>query len=255
MKFFEDADYPEIAEKLGVRVPQAHVIVHRALRRLGRELVSQMASAHGASECADALAKMAGLGGNDDEHADTPCPTCRPAWDEIVALRIGAWIPGPLLWPIMAARHRAHRIHAHLFNRLAGRLTPNGSLTADLISRAAVAALAVGVASTSLTPASGHTVPLRPAVTRPAPVTLADTRMPAAKLAVKPASRPVVRPAHITEPQGTGKAKSVDVVNAGGNHVTPPNGNEPPAARNDSYGGVIVCPGIGQSCDPPPPSH
>ncbi|MGH2830803.1 MAG: RNA polymerase sigma factor, partial [Actinomycetota bacterium] len=97
MKFFEGCDYPEIASALGVRIAQAHVIVHRALRRLGRELVNRMAAVHGASDCAPALLRMAGLSAVEDAHDADPCPACRPAWDEIVALRIGGWIPLPLL--------------------------------------------------------------------------------------------------------------------------------------------------------------
>ncbi|MHB8511127.1 MAG: RNA polymerase sigma factor [Actinomycetota bacterium] len=148
MKFFEGADYPQIAKELGVRVAQAHVIVHRALRRLGRELVHRMADAHGASSCTPALLRMAGLGSGDDEHDDAPCPTCAPAWDEISSLRIGAWIPGPLIAAFLSTRHRLHKIYASI----ASRMSAQSTLAADALSKAA-ACFAVGVAATSIAPA------------------------------------------------------------------------------------------------------
>jgi RNA polymerase sigma factor (sigma-70 family) len=95
MRFFESASYEDVAEALGVRVPQAHVVVHRALRMLGREMVRRLADAHGAAACAPALARMAGIGGGEEHgHGIEPCRLCRPAWDEIVALRaVNGFVP------------------------------------------------------------------------------------------------------------------------------------------------------------------
>jgi RNA polymerase sigma factor (sigma-70 family) len=95
MRFFEGASYEDVAEALGVRVPQAHVVVHRALRMLGRTMVRRMADAHGAAACAPALARMAGIGGDEEHgHGLEPCRACRPAWDEIAALRaVNGFVP------------------------------------------------------------------------------------------------------------------------------------------------------------------
>lgn len=87
LRYFDERDYEEIAQELAVRVEQAHVIVHRALRRLGTEIVKQLASTHGAERCASALASIAGIKPDGNGHGPTPCDRCRPVWDEIVALR------------------------------------------------------------------------------------------------------------------------------------------------------------------------
>lgn len=255
MKFFEGADYQQIADALGVRVPQAHVIVHRALRRLGRALVNQMADAHGASECAPALMQMAGLSGGDDltvdlHHDEGPCQTCRPAWDEIVALRIGAWVPAPLVGLTLALRKAAR----HAAAQIGGRLSPRGGLAADAAVRAATALVAVGVAITlSPSAAPAHTV-LSPrgvavapaAVSRPG---VGTAGIPATTSGAKSASAPKATTTR-TAPRST------DAVSAGGTHVSPPKADgQPGGVRNDQVGGTIVCTDISKPCDPPPPGH
>lgn len=241
MKFFDGADYPHIAAALGTSVPQAHVVVHRALRRLGRELVRQMAEAHGASECAPALARMAGLGGEDESHEHGPCPLCRPAWDEIAALRIGSWIPAPLL----AFRARVR----DAFDWLAGRIAVRGPLAADGASRAATALVAMGVAATTLAPPAVAF----PSAPRRTTVTVAD---PAAGAAAEAA--PVVAAPASSDSKRSGRigaSDRPDTVNAGPVRVAPPQDEEPGQVSQDGVGGTLVCTDINNPCGPPPPGR
>lgn len=93
----EGIGYKEIASDLGVRVPHAHLIVHRARRRLGQEIVRSLAGAMGVSRCAPALEAMAGLGKGGADHGPRPCADCRPVWEELLSLRglRALWPVGP----------------------------------------------------------------------------------------------------------------------------------------------------------------
>lgn len=126
-RYLEGLSYEEIARALGVRVEQAHVVVHRSVRRLGKHLVRTFAASHGALSCVPALEALF-LGGGEHtrgrpgraghgaalgsagriravgeteragEHDRGPCRKCRPAWDELAALRsLGLTAPGGLL--------------------------------------------------------------------------------------------------------------------------------------------------------------
>lgn len=93
----EGVGYKEIAADLGVRVPHAHLIVHRARRRLGQEIVRSLAESMGVAGCAPALEAMAGLGKGRSGHSPHPCADCRPVWEELLSLRglRALWPVGP----------------------------------------------------------------------------------------------------------------------------------------------------------------
>lgn len=242
MKFFEGADYDVIADHLGVRVAQAHVIVHRALRRLGRELIHRMAAAHGVSSCAPALARLAGLGGGDDSHEGAPCPACRPAWDEICALRIGAWVPLPLV----AFKFKVRG----LLDRVAGRVTVREPMIAEPASRAATAFVAMGVAASSLTPALAATPS---AVQRPAPVVAPAVAegVPGANEAATVATGTNAANTKKAAPKNAPAPRSVPV--APGTRINQPEqDHQPTQVGDDRVGGVVVCPNVTTGCDDDP---
>lgn len=99
LRHFEGEGYGEVASALGVRVSHAHLIVHRAKRRLAREIVRQLAEAMGTSGCAPALQAMAGLDDEPTDHDPGPCDECRPVWEELLSLRglRALWPAGPFL--------------------------------------------------------------------------------------------------------------------------------------------------------------
>ena len=100
LRFFEERSYEDIAVRLKVRVRQAHVVVHRAQRRLGKALVRRLAAAHDASSCAPALEELMGLGNRANGHGADPCERCRPVMDELHALRSLGMLPPAvgMLW-------------------------------------------------------------------------------------------------------------------------------------------------------------
>lgn len=244
MKFFEGADYQQIADALGVRVSQAHVVVHRSLRRLGRELIRQMADAHGAGACAPALTKLAGLATAAEErhasaHDAEPCPLCAPAWDEIQALRIGGMVA-----PLIAFKDQIRSIAG----KLAGRITVRGSLASDAVSRATTAFVAMGVAAATLSPVAA-TIPSeshRPTTRSEAPVAGTNVSTQAPPAAEAPPAAPAARPKRAAD----GAAKTVTVGPAG--RVTPPQKEEPGHVGNDDAG-LLVCLDPTRPCTPPPP--
>lgn len=251
MKFFEGADYPAIAEALGVRVPQAHVIIHRSLRRLGRELIRRMADAHGAGDCAQALVRLAGLStgeayhdnGHDSAHDSGPCALCAPAWDEIQALRIGAWLA-----PLVAFKNQIKSFA----NNLAGRMTPRGSLASDAVSRTATAFVALGVAASSMAPAvaSGPSVAQRPAAQVEAPAAGTSVQQAEAGTATAPGAKPVAR-----APMRPATASDRTTTAGTAGRVTPPSNEEPGHVSNDGVGGVLICTDVSKPCAPPPPGR
>lgn len=87
LRFVCEQDYTEVAGALGVSVQQAHVVLHRATRRLGRELVRRLAEPHRAAACVPALEQMLGLSSEVTEHGPVACGDCRPVMDELHALR------------------------------------------------------------------------------------------------------------------------------------------------------------------------
>lgn len=99
LRHFEGEGYGEVASALGVRVSHAHLIVHRARRRLAREIVRQLAEAMGTPGCAPALQAMAGLHEERGDHGPGPCDECRPVWEELLSLRglRALWPAGPFL--------------------------------------------------------------------------------------------------------------------------------------------------------------
>jgi|GEM_PF-1309725 len=247
MKFFEGAGYAEIAEALGVRVSQAHVIVHRSLRRLGRELIRQMADAHGAGQCAVALTRLAGLAtAAEDRHAsghdEGPCVLCAPAWDEIQALRIGG-----LIAPLIAFKDQIRS----LTEKLAGRITVRGSLASDAVSRATTAFVAMGVAAASMTPVAA-TLPSesqRPASRIEAPS--AGTNLTAEAPAAPAADRAPAAPPGAPPQRAADRSAPTTTVGEAG-RVTPPTDREPGHVGNDDAG-VLVCLDPTKPCEPPPP--
>ncbi|MGH8309594.1 MAG: RNA polymerase sigma factor, partial [Steroidobacteraceae bacterium] len=91
MRIFEDQPAHEAAEALGTTVARASVILHRALRRVRREVVRQLANHHSASpSCTRTLARQA-FGGTLRPHAG--CGPCAAVADEIAALSAQGLLP------------------------------------------------------------------------------------------------------------------------------------------------------------------
>lgn len=99
LRHLEGEEYREVASALGVRISHAHLIVHRARRRLAQEIVRQLADAMGTPGCAPALQAMAGLDDEETDHGPRPCAECRPVWEELLSLRglRAVWPVGPFL--------------------------------------------------------------------------------------------------------------------------------------------------------------
>lgn len=186
MRFYEELPYETIAEQLGVSVAQAHVVVHRSTRRLGRAIVRRLASAHEAGDCVPALESLLGMREQDDEHAD--CERCGPVLDELAVLRgFGVLpVPGALLATIRRALGDA-----------AARATQVVEPVSHLVP--ALAALGIVLATLSpVAPAPAATVPASPrspvmarAATAPhAVVARAQPSVVAPAAAVRPAPGP-----------------------------------------------------------------
>jgi RNA polymerase sigma factor (sigma-70 family) len=239
LRFFEGLDYAQIAARLGARVEQTHVIVHRATRRLGREVIRRLAQVHGASACEDALAGMAGLTSLVSEHGEGPCERCRPAWDEIGALRA---LPG--LAPIAAGPGMLRRMFGRIWTRAAG--------LADLSSNVAGAIVGVAVVVSSAAP--GGAVPAaRSTTARPnvRSVVPANVKAPAPIAPVQKVKAPVTTSSKSAPLNSGGENTNVGGVNLTdrGDHtqVEP----ETPQGSDSGGSGVVVCEPL-QPCPPPP---
>jgi RNA polymerase sigma-70 factor (ECF subfamily) len=136
LRFFEERSYEDIARELEVRVSQAHVVLHRSLRRLGRAIVRRLASAHGVSECAPALEEIAGFGRQANGHGAAACERCKPVLDELAALRTLGLLPAGFgaIW--------LRRIDTETLAR-----APSLS---DLIGQVTNAIVALGIAATAV---------------------------------------------------------------------------------------------------------
>lgn len=167
LRYFEGYDNSAVARTLGMRTPAVAVLVHRATKRLGREIIRRLAEAHGAGDCATALARMAGVektGEAAEHHA--PCRRCSPAWDEIAALRaLPAMLPGLPLRALVDLPARSG-----LFRRLAERACAILSTTSEPIRQAvASVVVAAGIATATLA-VPGMDAPFLPEP--PAPVSV-----------------------------------------------------------------------------------
>lgn len=242
MRYFGGHDYKEIAGALGVRVEQAHVVVHRAVRRLGREVVRRLADAHGASTCAPALARMSGIANGDGAgHEPGPCATCRPAWEEIVALR---GLPG--LVPAIP-------VHAARMRRLVGRASARASAVAEPVERVSSALVALGVAASATlgvpgTLGAGHSrSAAAAAIVGPAQAPARST----ASVGLPPPS-PTVRPVKHSPRVAAARVRT-PLVNTGAFSVA--KGDDHVQAEVErggtGSGGVVVCQPL-QPCPPSP---
>lgn len=239
LRFFEGCSYDEIADALGCRVAQAHVVVHRATRRFGRELVRQLAASHGAEPCVDFLEASAGIAAGDaNDHGATPCIRCRPAFDELAALRsIPALLPAVPL-PVSAIRRIVARVAQYGARvgepaaQLAHALAAFGVVTASVYG--ASAPRAVTPASAAV-PAVAASAPARAVVSAEAPALV--SRAPAA-----PARAPAA------------PVRTSDSVGVGGVSVTSSDSATQAEAQRGSAGwsGVVVCQPL-EPCPPPPP--
>ncbi len=157
LRYYEGRTYEDIAERLGVRIGQAHVVVHRSIRRLGREVVGVLAAAHGADSCAPALLRLSGLGeGGEAGHEDGPCIRCESTWEELVALRA---LPGLAFVPV--ARFGDIR-------RSIERIWTKAMSLAEPATAIAPALLAAGVTLAALVPPAAPQVSRAPAKQAPA---------------------------------------------------------------------------------------
>jgi len=150
-RFYDEQPYDRIAEGLGTSVAQAHVIVHRATRRLGRAIVRRLASVHEASGCVPALESLLGMREQDDEH--TGCDRCGPVLDELAVLRGFGVLPVPA--GILAMIRRA-------FGDAAARAAP----VVEPAIHLAPALAALGLVLATLTPAAPAPAAAEPASPR-----------------------------------------------------------------------------------------
>lgn len=168
LRYFEELDNAEIGRVLGMRSPAVAVLIHRATKRLGREIVRRLAEAHGAGDCTAALVQMAGIerAPKPEAHPE-PCRRCGPAWDEITALRaLPAMLPALRLEGLPRVAQRAG-----VFRRLAERATALAPALSEPICQAvASVAVAVGLATAGVAapPASVEApIPVEKAMTSP----------------------------------------------------------------------------------------
>jgi len=130
LRFLQECDYPEVADALGVSVAQAHVVLHRATRRLGRELVRRLAEPHNATACIPSIEAALGFTAEATEHIDGACAHCAPVLDELSALRAL-----PALTPAIG-----------LLQRLSAWMGSRAPALADPAGKLATLALAFGLA-------------------------------------------------------------------------------------------------------------
>lgn len=243
LRFEEGLGYPDIARALGCRIEQAYVVVHRATRRLGTEVVRQLAEAHGASECAPALAHMAGIGEPDGAtHADGPCARCRPAWDEISALRSVTAI-----FPSISVEGIARRISP--LRRLAGEVAAHVPVAAEPLGRVASGIVALGLAAATIAGPSG-TAPT------PAPSGIAE-KVPAVSGAAP--AKAARRGATVTQKQESARTPKEaggvrdPAFSAGGASVTRDDDSTRAEVQRDGPGwsSATVCEPL-EPCPPPP---
>lgn len=243
MRFFEERDYADIAQELGVRVEQAHVVMHRALRRLGAEIVKRLAGAHDAEACESALASMAGVVRDGEGHPPGPCDRCSPVWDEIVALR-GIQIALPVAGGGMPGVLR------RLVEETAVRLP---AVTAEP-SWLASAALAIGMAVATIASPPAALPPAEGAApaTAQRPAVAAVRRATPPTAAVARQDRPVAGSMPTEEASEPRPKRAVDAgpvsVNQDEGH-TQANAQTPGGGTG---GGAVVCQPL-QPCPPPPP--
>lgn len=106
LRYVSCAPYEQIAGELHLSVPQAHVVVHRAVRKLGREVVRAVAEAYGAHACISKLERLTGL--RADEHVAEPCAMCKEAWSDLSMLRrVQALLPFMMVRRVFTKSHLA----------------------------------------------------------------------------------------------------------------------------------------------------
>lgn len=168
MRYVSEASPAEIAETLGVTVPVARVVVHRAIKRLRTQTVLLLAGHHGAGrECAARLQRQASSGiptGHDQ------CGACAAVADEIAALTAHSLLPVAAL---PAARHAASRLQEFAAS-LKTHVHGWESRTAEA---AAVLLIATGMVTPGATPATAS----RPSVAVAAPRSSTPVALPAPK--------------------------------------------------------------------------
>lgn len=238
LRFFEAASYEEIAEALGVKVAQAHVVVHRAIRRLGRDLVRYLAEAHGAEDCAPSLVRMAGVDPTSagEGHA-RPCVRCSSAWDEISALRA---LPGIVPVAALGLGRVRHAIE---------RVLHRGSALAEPGTQLAHVAVAFGIAAATFVPAAASVTasPLRSATT---PVT-AQAAPPSQPTVTGTATAPKPAVATRRATTTTSSSSSQSVVGGPVNVTTSDSHTQAQAGTGSGSAGAVVCKPL-EPCPPPP---
>jgi RNA polymerase sigma factor (sigma-70 family) len=233
LRYLQGEDYDVVAEDLGVSVAQAHVVLHRATRRLGRELVRGLAQPHRADACVPAIERMLGFTTDATDHADEPCDACAPVMDELHSLRAA-----PVFIPAVG-----------LLQRVVAWINSHGPALAEPAATVASLALAFGLSvsppiATPPQPAAAHA--------RPAPV-VHDT--PRAKT-TKPAPVQKQTSARIDEPtkRTTQQIATKDrPVEASGVNVSNGSGSTQVegAEGTDAWTGVAVCGDpTAASCEP-----
>ena len=241
LRFFEERDYDDVAAELGVRVAQAHVVLHRSLRRLGRAIVRRLAEAHGAASCAPALEEIAGFGGKANGHGTQACVRCRPVLDELAVLRGMGLVPPALL--------------SMWFKRFAADVGARAPVVNDALGRVANAVVAFGLVVTTVVatppsaPAAGD-VPSRRVErerARPAVVErgVRDGRAPA-RTDAPVTSAPAANELREQEPEEVVDTGPVNV-RKDDDHVQ----GEVKDEGGDPQGGAVVCEPL-QPCPPPP---
>lgn len=235
LRFFEERTYEEIAEALDVRVAQAHVIVHRSLRRLGRAIVRHLAEAHGVAECSPALEEIAGLGSAANGHGKAACDRCRPVLDELAALRtLGLLPPG---------------IAAAWMRRIGTDTVARAPWLGDIAGQIANAVVALGIAASSIV---GPTVTAPAAVRDEAPLRerarVTDTRREAPGRAAQQGSTRTNTP---TTKQPAEPRTLVDDGPVGVTADDKATQGEVNDGGEAPDGGVVVCKPL-EPCPPPP---
>ena len=241
LRFYEGLSYAEVAERLDLRVEQTHLVVHRSLRRLGREVVRRLADAHGAGSCASALARMAGLTAGVDDHPDHPCEECAGAWDEISALRAL-----PALAPVAAKTGMLR----HAVDRIVSR---GAAFAEPAAANVAGAMMAIAVAASTALPHTAALAPKPPASVISSEANIATQGLDAATQR-HPAGSKLNRTggssAKFQEPTTTAKNTSLGGANLSSGGSQTQVEASPPAPGTGS-GGVVVC----QPLEPCPPTQ
>lgn len=238
LRYFAGAPYPELAAKLGVPIPQAHLIVHRSVRRFARELVLVLSQRHGAIECAPAIEQMMGIGAATDDHMDGPCHRCRAVWDEINALRF----PALILAPLLAVRRLVKRAGT----RVPSLIDPGTGLMAALVAVTLSVSTALSAPAPATEPPSVVPPPATPAVSQ----THDSTSEPENEHGEATEDREEPPPETPTSPADADASQSVSIL---GVTVEPAEGHSHVDARSHDDKGAVVL--VCKPLEPCPPEE